>query len=134
MAIVWNDDKMKTGVRNIDEQHKEWIRRFDEFDRAIAEKKGEQAIREALGFLAQYTEVHFDDEEEVMARLKCPAQEANRAAHDEFRRKVAEVRAWVEREGASSVEIVGLKGVLEDWLVNHICTIDIQLRAVSGKN
>ena len=39
MAIKWNDEKMATGLPEIDSQHKEWIRRFNEFDDAVVNGK-----------------------------------------------------------------------------------------------
>jgi hemerythrin len=134
MAIEWNDEKMATGLPEIDAQHKEWIRRFNEFDDAVVSQKGQGAIQSALDFLTQYSEIHFAGEEASMARLNSPALAANRAAHDEFRGKLAEINAWVKREGVTMVEVIALKLMLEEWLVNHICTIDVQLRGASDRS
>ena len=128
MAIKWNDEKMATGLPEIDSQHKEWIRRFNEFEDAVVNGKGQDAIRNTLGFLEQYAEIHFAHEESSMTRYNSPTQAINRAAHDEFRGKLAEIKAWVKHEGVTTVEVVALKAMLEEWLVNHICTIDVQLR------
>lgn len=128
MAIEWNEEKMTTGVKEIDAQHKEWIRRFNEFDSAVMQRKGVDALRGTLDFLGQYSESHFADEERRMAQANLSALAQNRAEHNEFRSKLAEIRAWVEREGATTVEVVALKSTLEDWLVNHICTVDVKLR------
>lgn len=128
MAIEWNDEKMATGFPEIDTQHKEWIRRINEFDDAVVNHKGQEAIQNTLDFLAQYSETHFAGEEALMTQHNSPVQEANRAAHNEFRGKLSEIRSWVKNEGATSVEVVALKDALEEWLVNHICTVDVQLR------
>lgn len=130
MAIEWNDEKMATGFPEIDTQHKEWIRQINEFDDAVVNRKGQDVIQNTLDFLTQYSETHFIGEEAIMAQFNSPALEPNRAAHDEFRGKLAEIRAWVKNEGATSVEVVELKDALEKWLVNHICTVDVQLRNV----
>jgi len=39
-------------------------------------------------------------------------------------------KGWVEQEGATMVEVMALEQALEEWLVNHICAIDVQLRDV----
>jgi hemerythrin len=132
MAFEWNDEKMATGFPEIDAQHKEWIRRINEFDDAVVNRKGQEAIQNTLDFLTQYSETHFVGEEAIMAQHNSPVQELNRAAHNEFRGKLAEIRSWVKNEGAMSVEVVALKSTLEKWLVNHICTIDAQLRNVDS--
>lgn len=128
MTILWDEEKMTTGVPEIDAQHREWIRRFNEFEEAVVNRKGQEAIKATLDFMGRYAETHFADEEGRMAQLNSPALEENRSEHNEFRRKLAEIKSWVEREGATTVEVVALKGTLEDWLVNHICTVDVKLR------
>jgi hemerythrin-like metal-binding protein len=133
MAIKWDYDKMTTGVDEIDAEHQEWIRRFNEFDSAINKDEGQTALRSALSFYLDYTASHFAHEETYMARYQCPAAEANRLAHLAFKTHVAETDAWVKQEGASLFEVVTLRLMLEEWMTNHICTIDVQLRdAVTG--
>ena len=128
MTIEWSAERMATGLPEIDTQHQEWIRRFNEFDIAVVNLQGHNTILSTLDFLTQYAETHFASEEASMSRINSPAQAANRTAHDEFRRKLAEIKAWVRHEGVSMVEVIALKVILEEWLVNHICTIDVQLR------
>ena len=67
------------------------------------------------------------------ASLSIPPDLAARAAHNEFRRKLAEIKAWVSHEGISMVEVIALQVTLEEWLVNHICTIDVQLRGTDTR-
>jgi hemerythrin len=132
MAIIWDEEKMTTGLPEIDAQHKEWMRRFNEFDDAVVSGKGHESILSALDFLKQYTETHFASEEKSMADLNSPAQGENHAAHAEFRGKLAEISSWVKKEGVSSVEVLALKMTLGDWLVNHISTIDVKLRGAGN--
>ena len=133
MAIEWNAERMATGLPEVDSQHQEWIRRFNKFDNAVVNRQGHNAIRSTLEFLTQYSETHFATEEASMARINSPALAPNHAAHDEFRRKIAELMAEVSREGVSMVEVMALELTLEEWLVNHICTIDVQLRGTDTR-
>ena len=133
MAIEWNAERMAIGLPEIDAQHQEWIRRFNEFDNAVINRQGHNTMLNTLDFLTQYSETHFASEEASMARLNSPILAANRAAHNEFRGKLAEIKAWVSHEGVSMVEVIALKVTLEEWLVNHICTIDVQLRGTDTR-
>lgn len=133
MTIKWNAEQMATGLPEVDTQHQEWIRRFNEFDDAVVNRQGQNSILSTLDFLTQYSETHFASEEASMTRLNSPALAANCAAHNEFRRKIAEIKAWVSQEGVSIVEVIELKIILEKWLVNHICTIDVQLRGIDAR-
>ena len=63
VAIVWNEQRMATGVREVDDQHKELIRHFNEFHEAMVHGKGQANAISLLGFLADYTETHFTCEE-----------------------------------------------------------------------
>lgn len=131
MAIEWNDEKMATGFPEIDAQHKEWIRRVNMFHDDVFNRKWQETLENTLDFLSQYSEIHFANEEGIMAQHHSPAQEPNRAAHDKFRGMLSEIRSWVKNEGATSVEVVELMIELDEWLVNHICTVDVQLRNIN---
>lgn len=130
MALEWNYEKMTTGLADIDEEHQEWIRRFNQFDGAVANHEGRAALQDALRFYVQYTETHFAREEAYMTQYRCPVAEANRAAHQAFRARLAEIEEWVKQEGATLVEVVSMDLLLEEWMANHISTIDVQLRGV----
>ena len=130
MTINWDAEKMTAGVGEIDEQHKEWIRRFNEFDDAVTSQRGVEAIQDAVDFFAQYTHTHFAFEEACMQKYNCPAQSENFMAHAEFQENLSQIDSWVKDGEASLIEVFELKTVLEEWLVNHICTIDVQLRKV----
>ncbi len=128
MNIQWDPKKMATGVPDVDAQHQEWIRRYNEFDDAVSHGRGLEAVRGTLDFFASYADTHFKLEEARMAERKCPAAQANRAAHEEMRAILVGFKGYVERQGVSMAEVVALKMRMEGWLVKHILTIDIQLR------
>jgi hemerythrin len=120
--------KLGTGLPDIDEQHREWLRRYNEFDNAVMKGQGSEVIFSTLAFMGQYTETHFSHEEARMEECGCHAQDANRAAHDQFRTRLDEVLSWLESARPTTAEVVILKQELEDWLTNHISTIDVKLR------
>jgi hemerythrin len=127
MTIVWDDSKMSTGKASIDEEHKEWIRRFNEFDAAIGQGQGVESVRQLLDFMAEYSETHFVHEEELAGELETPEARLNREEHNKFRKSLSEMRQWIDIYGVSAVEVVSLKLDLEDWLVHHICFVDAKL-------
>jgi hypothetical protein len=45
-----------------------------------------------------------------------------------MRRILTGFKAYVKREGASLVEVAALRMEMQEWLVKHILTIDVQLR------
>jgi hemerythrin len=92
MAIIWNEQRMATGVQEVDEQHKELIRHFNEFHEPMTHGKGQATAISLLTFLADYTETHLRCEEDCMTRYKCPAAASNLAAHNSLRMQIAELR------------------------------------------
>jgi len=127
-AIIWNPQKMATGVPAVDAQHQEWIRRFNQFDEAISQGKGLEAVQSTLEFFIGYADVHFKFKESVMEKRNCPAAKDNREDHEHMRNILKGFKAYVSEYGYSINEIYGLKLQMEKWLIQHILTIDIQLR------
>jgi hemerythrin len=128
MAIIWNAERMATGVQEVDEQHQELIRHFNEFHEAMAHSKGQGTAVRLLGFLADYTERHFTCEEACMARYRCPAAAANLAAHNSLRQEIARLRGHIKDNKLSIVDLVTVERTLGAWIQEHICTVDIRLR------
>ena len=128
MPIEWDETKFGTGLPDIDDQHKEWLRRFNDFDNAVTKGQGIDSIFDTLAFLVQFTEKHFSHEEERMSVCNCPVQAENRIAHNEFNNRLNDLLSWLEKTRPTAVEVFLLKKDLESWLTNHISTIDIRLR------
>ncbi len=51
MSIVWDEARLGTGLPDIDEQHREWIRRYNDFDSAVANGEEPGIIFNTLAFL-----------------------------------------------------------------------------------
>lgn len=128
MSIAWDEERMSTGLADIDEQHQELIRRYNDLLDAIAQDRGRDLVDRVLGFLADYTVTHFACEEARMLEHRCPAARRNKAAHDELRADLARIRARVQADGTDSVDVVHLQQALGNWIRNHICSIDVRLR------
>lgn len=127
-TIIWNPKTMSTGVPAVDAQHQEWIRRYNEFDEAICRGKGMSVVQSTLDFFLAYADVHFKYEESVMDERHCPAARMNRNDHEHMRHILSGFRAYTKKYGYSISEIISLKLRMEEWLIKHILTIDIQLR------
>jgi hemerythrin-like metal-binding protein len=128
MNIKWDPAKMATGVPDVDAQHQEWIRRYNEFDDAVCHGHGLEAVKSTLDFFVSYADTHFKLEEARMAERNCPAAEANRVAHEEMRAILAGFKGYVKQQGVSMIEVAALRMRMEEWLIKHILTIDLQLR------
>ena len=127
-SIIWNSETMSTGVSEVDAQHQEWIHRYNQFDEAIQKGKGIEVVTSTLDFFLAYTDTHFDYEENVMEKHHCVAAEQNHVDHEHIRNILHGYKCSIEKHGVSLSEIIGLKIQMEQWLIKHILTVDIQLR------
>lgn len=128
MRINWDPSEMATGVPEVDAQHQEWLRRYNEFDEAISQGMGLDAMRRTLDFFATYAETHFRFEEACMVERNCPAEEANRLAHERMRNILGGLKRYMGQKGISLIQVGILQREMHEWLVKHILTVDIQLR------
>jgi len=99
MAISWHQESMSTGVPEIDAEHKELLRRFNDFHEAVKNRHGKEALERTLTFLTAYTASHFTHEEACISWLRCRAAEANKVAHDAMRGEIAKIKSRIASEG-----------------------------------
>lgn len=132
MSIVWNQERMTTGLEEIDGQHRELIKHYNEFQDALAHGKGRDVCVRTLAFVAEYAEWHFKKEEECMRQFRCPAAAANLAAHNGLRMELIKVRSRIKNDQMSIEDLVKLSQILSDWIQNHICSVDVRLRECVG--
>jgi len=126
--IVWDEDRMGTGVASIDEQHKELFRHLNELYRAHRAGLNRRDLDKILRFFSHYAETHFHHEEEVMEERQCPLRHENRLAHAKFLRDYQQlVEDFSTDEDADQIatEIEKMAG---QWLSTHICRVDAALR------
>ena len=120
MAIEWNQAEMSTGMQQVDEEHQEWIRRFNEFDAAVIAGHGLESVQQTLEFMANYAENHFIHEETLTDNPRSEAAQLNESEHERFREKIAYLRKWIGQDGASSVEVVSVSKEMTLALFNAL--------------
>jgi len=132
MAIEWSE-AYATTIDSIDRQHKKLFEYINKLENCILEGMyvGSK-IDDILEFLGTYTKVHFSHEEFCMKENGCPTAEKNIKAHESFLEFYTDfVKSYKEASADAEKEklIRRLQKMAEDWLVNHICKIDIHLKA-----
>lgn len=125
MAMEWNAS-LRTGVDEIDEQHKELFRQANNLNAAMSQGKGRDEVGRLLDFLGKYVIDHFAQEEALMARWRCSMAEANKQAHRQFVARFNELRKQ-SGEGANASVVIDIYNELTQWLVQHIRGIDAKL-------
>jgi hemerythrin-like metal-binding protein len=126
--MEWTTD-LSVGVDLIDEQHKNWIQRFNDVSAAIEAMQGPARVAEALDFLSTYTLFHFATEEKYMDRSAYPDADAHKAKHAELRKTLADLNEEFEEEGATHILAESINSFVGNWLVNHIQEVDTKFGA-----
>jgi len=129
MAMIRWDQSMTTGVDTIDDQHKQLITWLNDPLAAMSQGKGRAEVQRLLDDLGTYASTHFGHEEECMQRYKCPAAQANVAAHREFVQIFDGFKAEFEHGGATVYLLVRIESELMRWLTGHIRRTDTLLYA-----
>ena len=129
MATIQWDSSLSVGVDVIDEQHRQWIDRYNAVVEALASPQGASRLPQILDFLIDYTHQHFTDEETAMATCGYPGFEAHKAKHDELKQTLADLVRDYEEEGATHVLANATDTFLGNWLLQHIENVDKEFGA-----
>jgi hemerythrin len=132
MSTEWREE-MATGNEDIDKQHKELLRHFDDLLKAAMALRGSEEIGKLLWFLKGYVRRHFRDEEKLQLNYGFPDYQAHKAQHEFFFNEVQRLESIYAKQGASTVMIVAAIHALGDWLRNHFLHMDkVMIEFVRG--
>lgn len=127
MAIMWSE-MMSVGVPVLDSDHKTLVGLINLLQRSIGDPEEYVAVYSVLGSLEEYAAHHFSREERMMEASRCPQMEQHQRAHEGFGQQVRSLKERYESD-PTSVRARDCLTFLNDWLVNHICTTDMNYRA-----
>ena len=119
------DQSLVTGNDMIDAQHKELIGKIDDLLTFCEESKEKVKAIKMLGYLAEYTEFHFEAEEKLQAEVSYPAIDEHKKKHEEFKKSLKSLDEYLEEaEGPTEDFVAQVKKKVVDWLFDHIKTFD----------
>ena len=126
MSIEWSDELL-TGSEAIDRQHRELFGHFEQFSSACEAGKGVEELLELLTFLDEYVRDHFRFEEALMERSAYPGLEIQREQHLKFMEELAELAGRVGLGLPARSVVIGMKGKMIRFLINHVRNLDGKL-------
>ena len=119
------DDNLITGNKTIDAQHHELIDRIQQFVTACESGDTKVKAIKMLDYLDEYTNFHFQEEEELQKSVNYPELANHHAKHEEFKKSIQELYDFLnENEGPNEQFIQQVKRNVVDWLFQHIKTFD----------
>jgi len=121
--FTW-DPRLETGITEIDEQHRLIFRKADAVLEAVAAGEGGREVKRTIQFLADYAALHFETEERYMRAAGFPEAAAHAEIHARINRRIMEVAAAFNAEGASQAMVADLDAMMRGWLTMHIMEKD----------
>ncbi|MCX7150442.1 MAG: bacteriohemerythrin [Rhodocyclales bacterium] len=124
--VVWNDT-YSVGVAEMDEQHKKLVGMINRLADYRADQSAESsgAFHEVLSGMFDYTQVHFNAEEDYLHRIGYPQLAAHEKEHAAFVEKMA---AFSMAASDGVQDRAGVHHYLKGWLLSHILNRDMQYR------
>jgi hemerythrin len=131
--IKW-EDSFLTGIAKLDQQHKNLFQYCNDLGDGINSGEiSQNVLSQALVFLGKYIKIHFGKEETCMNKYSCPIAEKNKFAHQKFINAYQKFQKMISENKDSGVILRELHYFLENWLIEHICKIDTQLKTCISK-
>jgi len=127
MAVMWSE-MMSVGVPVLDSDHKTLLGLINHLQRSIGDSEEYAAVGSVLLSLEDYAAHHFLREERMMEAARCPQLAGHKQTHASFNRRVAELKSRYEGD-QTSVRARDCLTFLNSWLIEHICTTDMNYRS-----
>jgi hemerythrin len=125
--LKWKDE-YATDVEKIDNQHKMIFKMSEDFRGALDDGAGGAVYAGLLESLQIYCEGHFGFEEKCMDNYHCPVANENKAAHALFLTVLNQFAERYGKAGFQRTDAFELIDLIDSWLSEHICRIDIHLK------
>jgi len=112
-----------TGIRNIDNQHKEIVEIVTLYETLAENKASWQEVQPLILRTREFMEFHCSVEESLMRLLPYPGCEAHRAEHRRELQELADIGRWVQHADMRD----RLAPLLRQRLIGHIVAGDKRL-------
>jgi hemerythrin len=133
MALLSWSTQYLIGNNTIDDEHKELFRLINTFHDHWQEKRDRREIVQVLNQLINYTQMHFQHEENIMQQEEYPKLAEHQQIHDSMVETIFKLQQSFEDKNLH-FEIDTMKFV-KNWMVEHILENDTLFRDfLSRKN
>jgi len=126
MVIVWNE-ALATGNEEIDNQHQEMFRRFNNFQSACKQGKGLDELSNLLTYLGEYVRSHFALEERLQIDHDYPGYQKHKEEHDGFICTFRKLEDQLDTKGTTPTLLIQTNTAMVNWLTRHFTWTDKDL-------
>jgi hemerythrin len=124
--IAWSNF-LSVGVAEMDDEHRKFIARVNELNKAIVEVEDKATVARALELMLTESAQHFRHEEQLLVQWNYPEAATHAAKHKQLTEQFERV---VKEFADSDISFVwALKGLhLKQLLVEHLVNEDMKYR------
>lgn len=119
MITKWNNS-LFTGIKELDDENKEFFKCINNLIDACNKGKGKSEIHATLNYLYYFVNFHLEIEEKYMRKYGYLKTFQHTAMHDIFRRSFNDLQREFEYEGVKTKPILHLINMLVNWLITHV--------------
>ena len=132
MAFVTWKASYSVKVASCDADHKKMSVLINRLHHAMAVGRGAGMVQSLANELAAYSRRHFAEEESMMARTKYPELASHRQEHQEFARRLEQIRQ--DLAAGKFVSSVPVAAFFNGWFTSHITQTDQKYSAHLNAN
>ncbi|HUX38619.1 MAG TPA: bacteriohemerythrin [Rectinemataceae bacterium] len=125
VGIDWSD-VLATGIDKMDEEHKELFKRINALLIALLAGDETADLHGIVGFISEYVDFHFRDEERLLVAEGYPKYEPHKALHTTYEKEFADIGRQLEEEGFTPALLIRIQDKVVTWLLEHIARVDTE--------
>lgn len=124
MAFMEWNEKLSTGINEIDNQHKKLIEQINILHSAMRERKAKDVMGKILEELKAYTKYHFSTEEKAFEKYNYLEKISHTHKHNDL---IKQLDGIMDQYKAGSMMIsISLLDFLNKWVSEHIQKDDMK--------
>lgn len=125
MTLVEWRDEFKTGIDEVDFEHRQMIELINEsYNEAKTQTSG-MAVMDFLGEIFEKISAHFALEEKIMRERNYDQYKEHKEDHERLLDSIRDIMDEYMDESAMDEEKFG--ALLKEWFVNHFSTRDVRM-------
>ena len=123
--INWKDEIYSVQVPHLDNQHKKLFDILNRFFKSMSRGESREIIKQTLNELVDYSQYHFNSEEQYFCPLKNyreKEKDKHKKEHQEFIEHIKQFqKAYINQKKMLTMDLFIY---LKDWINNHIKKCD----------
>jgi methyl-accepting chemotaxis protein len=123
IGIDWSD-LLSIGIDSMDDEHKELFVRINALLSALVSGSENYSIVELVGFINEYIEYHFRDEEKLLESYNYPELAEHKKLHAIYEKEFANIEQQLKEGKFDANLLIEIQDKVVNWLLNHIGKVD----------